>query len=207
MGKECGNLRMEREEELNLELSIGFGKTENCKEEIGKLFKDNNVWGSNLAENESVDLQRRREIQALRRQEARRKREEKIKKSRGGQNGVFVEDKLLLEAQKLQGRVEERESRERDCVSEERGRKKCSNEVGGGELSLSLFTGNKTERRDCLVRHVNASQYSFPSWADYDSEHSNGVNDPGNGNTTSNRSLEQCSSAVSDYHSISHKGN
>ncbi|KAL8526001.1 hypothetical protein ACS0TY_015281 [Phlomoides rotata] len=235
MGKECENMGMERgegERELNLELSIGYGKTENCKGEIRKLFDDNNVSQNSRSnfscENdvcESVDLQRRREILALRRQEARRKREEKIKKSRG-QNGLFAEDKLFLEAQKLQARAEERESRERDCVSEEKVRKKdknSSDEVGG-ELSLSLFTDNKqqTERGECLypkvqqhqhVAHRNGFQYScgvLPSWAyssaDCDSEHSNGVYDRGNGNTTSNRSLEQCSSAVSDYQSMSQKG-
>lgn len=222
MGDDCGNEKERGEFELNLELSIGCGKTENSNK---LLLEENNVvensrsnfLAGDINVCESVDPQRRREIHALRRQEARRKREEKIKKSRG-QNGLFLEeDKLFLEAQRLQGRVEERESRERDCVSEERDRKKAGNEVVGGGLSLSLFTDN--EKRDCLYpkvqphlaapRNGNGFQYSscgvaVPSWAysngDCDSEHSNGVNDRGN------RSLEQCSSAVSDYRSMSQKG-
>lgn len=261
--------------EVSLELSIGgrYGKSENsrakirdpCEENVEGQDNNSGISRCNfssgvrdvVAENgcESVDLQRRKEIQALRRQEARRKREEKLKKSRG-LNGVgFAEDKLFLEAQKFQARVRDREIGERDCLSEEKGRKKDksgSNEVADG-LSLSLFTENKTSsqqtERDCLYPKVqylaprNGFAYPcgvLPSWGpnvsegeknegnvfrpiarrssgvyrsgnssiDCDSEYSNVINDLGNRKTVSNRSLEQCSSAVSDhYQCMSHKGN
>ncbi|KAI3461844.1 hypothetical protein Pfo_018507 [Paulownia fortunei] len=259
--------------ELSLELSIGgrYGKSENSR---GKTWDpcEENVKGQNnncgisrsdfscgvgdvRAENgcESMDLQRRREIQALRRQEARKKREEKLKKSRGLNRVGFVEDKLFLEAQKFQGRVQDREIRERDVFAEETARKKDKNGTNevANDLNLSLFTENKIPsqqiERDCLYPKVqylapgNGFAYpcgGVPSWGpnvgegqknegnvfrpvacrssgayrsgnssmDCDSEHSNGLNDRGNWKTVSNRSLEQSSSAVSDYQSTSHKG-
>ncbi|KAK6145122.1 hypothetical protein DH2020_021942 [Rehmannia glutinosa] len=225
--------------ELSLELSIGGGRYE----------KNQRIQGSDFENGcESVDLQRKREIQALRRQEARKKREEKLKKSR---KVGFVEDKIYLEAQKFQARVEDRGIREKDAFLEETGRKKDKNsptEVANNDLNLSLFTENKIPsqqiERDYLlhpkVRYIAPRNYGFacssgvPSWVhnvgegkknegnvfgavayrngslsmDCDSEHSNGngINERGNWKAVPNRSLEQSSSAVSDYQSTSHKG-
>ncbi|XP_011089656.1 AFP homolog 2-like [Sesamum indicum] len=233
---------MEKEEEkgdefeLSLELSIGgsYGKSEDLR---GKTSEENvnNCGGISSRSDfscgvgnengyECVDLQRRREIQALRRQEARKKREEKLKKSRVVNGVGFVEDKLLFEAQKFQGRVQDREIRERDGFQEELARKRdknygTHNEVVANGLSLSLFThDNKIHReRDCLnpkVQHMppgNGFVYPCvpPFLADCDSEHSNGMSDRGNMRTTttmSNGSMERSSSAVSDYQSTSQKG-
>ncbi|PIN14009.1 hypothetical protein CDL12_13356 [Handroanthus impetiginosus] len=143
MGKECEENGDEFE--LSLELSIGgsYGRSE------GKIGDKNNNINENNYNNDGIlrsdfcygfgdeilDLQRRKEIQAMKRQEARKKREEKLKKSRG-LNSNFVEDGLCLEAQKFQGRVQDREIREKDGFSEELGRKKLEN----NELNLSLFT-------------------------------------------------------------------
>ncbi|KAL0418007.1 UNVERIFIED_CONTAM: Ninja-family protein AFP3 [Sesamum radiatum] len=233
---------MEKEEEkvdeleLSLELSIGgrYGKSEDLR---GKTSEENvnNCGGVSSRSDfscgvgdengfECVDLQRRREIQALRRQEARKKREEKLKKSRGVNGVGFVEDKLLFEAQKFQGRVQDREIRERDGFQEELARKRdknygTHNEVVANGLNLSLFThGNMIHReRDCLypkVQYMHPGKgYAYPCvppfLADCDSEHSNGMSDRGNRRTTttmSNGSMERSSSAVSDYQSTSQKG-
>ncbi|KAH6810644.1 ER lumen protein retaining receptor family protein [Perilla frutescens var. frutescens] len=188
-----------------LPLSSGgkYGKIDNLREktrEITNCEKSDFAvlrceFSGLVAENgsETIDPQRRREIQALRRQEARRKREEKVKKSKG-QNAVgFVDDNLFLEAQKFQARVRDREIREKDLFFEgksgENG-KNCSDEVAD-ELGLSLFSERKEREKECFYPKVQL----VASPIDCDSEYSNGV-----------KSLEQCSSAVSDYHAMSHKG-
>ncbi|KAK4440496.1 Ninja-family protein AFP3 [Sesamum alatum] len=151
---------------LSLELSIGgsYGKSGNNPETIatdpcGEDDKgENGVPRSDFscagADNgcEFADLQKRREIQAIRRQEARKKREEKLKKSRG-LNGV--DDKLILEAQQFQARVKDREARERDGFSEDSGGEKDRNgrkKVGVQDLNISLFTENKNPGTDCTGR-------------------------------------------------------
>ncbi|KAL2239226.1 AFP homolog 2-like [Sesamum indicum] len=153
---------------LSLELSIGgsYGKSGNNPETIAGQTTDpcgeddegensnNGVPRSDFscagADNgcEFADLHKRREIQAIRRQEARKKREEKLKKSRG-LNGV--DDKLILEAQQFQARVKDREARERDGFSEDSARGKDRNEtknVGVQDLNISLFTENKNPGTD-----------------------------------------------------------
>ncbi|XP_057781074.1 ninja-family protein AFP3-like [Salvia miltiorrhiza] len=186
-------------EELSLELSIG-GKYAGKSEDLGEKSKD--FRGINCERSdfgvsrcdfsggcaEAMDLQRRREIQASRRQEARRKREEKVKRSRGGNAVGFVDDKVFLEAQRFQERVRDREIREKDCFIEEGKSRKNGN---GDELGLSLFSEEKgRERSGCLYPKVQLVQAKSD-----DSENSNGV-----------KSLEQCSSAASDFHSMSQKG-
>ncbi|XP_022758739.1 uncharacterized protein LOC111305444 [Durio zibethinus] len=87
----------EDEIELELGLSIGgsFGKAEKLKP-FKKELKPNNNSVADLGERVVFDLQTKREIQALRRQEAKKKREEKQQKkgitkssSRCHQNGEF----------------------------------------------------------------------------------------------------------------------
>lgn len=191
-------------EELSLELSIGgkYGKAEDLKEKTsstefcGGKGADCEGRSGFVASRcyfpgvEAVDPWRRREIQALRRQEARRKREEKVRKSRGVNGVGFVEDKLFLEAQRFQTRARDREIREKDCFFEGKNRENGSDE-GGDELGISLFSEKKEREKECLYPKV---QFASPL-IECDSEYSNGV-----------KSLDQCSSAVSDYHSISQKG-
>ncbi|KAL0459931.1 UNVERIFIED_CONTAM: Ninja-family protein AFP3 [Sesamum latifolium] len=153
--------------ELSLELSIGgsYGKSGNNPETIAEQTTEdgeedkgensnNGVPRSDFsgagADNgcEFADLQKKRESQAIRRQEARKKREEKLKKSRG-LNGV--DDKLILEAQQFQARVKDREARERDGFSEDSAREKDRKEtkkVGVQDLNISLFTENKNPGTD-----------------------------------------------------------
>lgn len=148
-------------EELSLELSIGgkYGKTENLGDKNGE-----SILG-------------RREIQALKRQEARRKREEKVRKWRGEMNDG---DKLFLEEQKFQGRVGDREIREKDCILEGKSRrKKCGGDEH--EVGLSLFS----ERENGCLLYPKVQFLEAKSVNSSDSENSNGV--------------EQCFSSVSDY--------
>ncbi|KAL0436183.1 UNVERIFIED_CONTAM: hypothetical protein Sradi_0326200 [Sesamum radiatum] len=175
MGRESS--MMEDRFELSLELSIGgsYGKSGNNPETIAEHTTDpcgeddkgenrnNGVPRSDFscagADNgcEFADLQKRREFQAIRRQEARKKREEKLKKSRG-LNGV--DDKLILEAQQFQARVMDREARERDGFSEDSAPEKDRNEtkkVGVQDLNISLFTENKNRpgiETQCLFSQV-----------------------------------------------------
>ncbi|XP_051131973.1 ninja-family protein Os03g0419100-like isoform X2 [Andrographis paniculata] len=134
--------------ELSLELSIGgrygyreednsqgrpmdFPDTNGCN--LGGIFSvSRSDFRCNGGESraECLDSQRRKEIQAMKRQVARRKREERIKKSR------VVEDKVYLEAQKLQARVRDREIRERDGFAEDLGRKVAN---GNGYENVCLY--------------------------------------------------------------------
>ncbi|KAL2470690.1 AFP2-like [Abeliophyllum distichum] len=166
MGKEFTMLEGfeggEKEIELSLELSIGgnYRKSENPKKVDGEHMKRPGfisrsdfycVKGDLGAENglEFVDLNRKREIQALRRQEARKKREEKLKKSMGSRGlnlGGCVEDKLWLEAQQFQSRVGDRETKENENFSAEAVRKKEKNGINSineaaKDLKLSLNNG------------------------------------------------------------------
>lgn len=183
-------------EELSLELSIGgkYGKAENLKEKTtefcGGEKSDFVASRCDFPGVEAMDPWRRREIQALRRQEARRKREEKVKKSRGVNGVGFVEDKLFLEAQRFQARARDREIREKDCFFEGKNRENGS-DGAGAELGISLFSEKKEREKECLYPKV---QFASPL-IECDSEYSNGV-----------KSLDQCSSAVSDHHSMSQKG-
>ncbi|KAL3649287.1 hypothetical protein CASFOL_005690 [Castilleja foliolosa] len=211
--------------ELSLELSIGGGKYEKPENSRGEKImensegpKNNNFGRSDLSGDGPVDMQRRKEIQALRRQEARKKRGEKLKNLRKvgfleNVNNNNNNNKLLFDAQKCQARVEDRGIREKDGLLGEKIRKRGKNggggEVGKDELSLTLFTENKNvavvvpsqqrENRECVL---------YPK-VQYIAEPLNyGFGYPNNGGeeTVSNRSLEQNSSAVSDYQSSSHKG-
>ncbi|KAL2488268.1 ninja-family protein 4-like [Forsythia ovata] len=166
MGKEFTMLegfeRGEKEIELSLELSIGgnYRKSENPKKVDEENIKGPDfisrsdfycVNGDLGTENglEFVDLNRKREIQALRRQEARKKREEKLKRgmgSRGINVGGCVEDKLWSEAQQFQSRVGDRETKENENFSAEAVRKKEKNGINSiseaaKDLNLSLNNG------------------------------------------------------------------
>lgn len=136
----------EDEMELSLELSIGgrykklektLGEEENSGKEIsGKkkgviivprsglsfpttaIVGDKVETGSEVVEGDYYSQRNKREIQALRRQEARKKREEKLRKS--ASNSVNAEDKMLLETQQLQSRAGDREMRENDGLVEDK---------------------------------------------------------------------------------------
>ena len=97
--------RLEMEVDLELELSVGgsFRKP--------KMDSDLELRGCDRSE----DSKAKREIQAMRRQEAKRKREEKKKGMRkGGGGGGGDAERMRLEAQRLQSRVTDRERREND---------------------------------------------------------------------------------------------
>ncbi|KAK4409182.1 hypothetical protein Sango_0499200 [Sesamum angolense] len=225
---------------LSLELSIGgsYGKSGNnpetiageptdpCGEDDNGENSNNGVPGSDFscagADNgcEFADLQKRREIQAIRRQEARKKREEKLKKSRGLND---VDDKLILEAQQFQARAKDREARERDGFSEDSAREKDRKEakkVGIQDLNISLLTDNKNPGTDFTGPGIETqclfSQFSFclssseghangnasgNSSMDFDSG-----DGPGNSAALLTESLKRSSSAGSDHQSTSQKG-
>ncbi|KAL0390261.1 UNVERIFIED_CONTAM: Ninja-family protein AFP3 [Sesamum calycinum] len=202
---------MEKEEEkvdeleLSLELSIGgrYGKSEDLR---GKTSEENvnNCGGVSSRSDfscgvgdengfECVDLQRRREIQALRRQEARKKREEKLKKSRGSMGWDLWRINCCLRLRNFKAEFKI-EKLERDGFQEELARKRdknygTHNEVVANGLNLSLLWQHDSQGEDC-----------YPQ--------SNGMSDRGNRRTTttmSNGSMERSSSAVSDYQSTSQK--
>lgn len=164
---------------LSLELSIGgsYGKSGNpegiagqttdpCEENDKVENSNNGVSRSDFscagAENgcEFADLRRRREIQAIRRQEARKKREEKLKKSRV-LNGT-VDDKLILEAQQFQARVKDREARERDGFSAREKDRNGTNKVGVEDLNISLVTENKNPGTEFSGRGMKTQCLSPP---------------------------------------------
>lgn len=161
--------------ELSLELSIGgsYRKFEKLKQvedsgkesdkglkailpRSGRLSFPETIVGDQVdtesgSGSEVVDSQRKREIQALRRQEARRKRGEKLRKSgSNSRGGTFInvglanaEDKMLLETQQLQARARDREMRENDALVDDSARKeeKCvRNENGTTNIIDSNFT-------------------------------------------------------------------
>ncbi|KAA8550586.1 hypothetical protein F0562_002270 [Nyssa sinensis] len=99
---------------------------------------------------EYVDPQKKREIHARRRQEGRKKREEKLKRGLcRGVNGGFIvsnefsDDKIGLEAQRLQTRVRDREMKENEVIQAERACKQgkseeCVAEKERKDLNLTL---------------------------------------------------------------------
>ncbi|KAL6563472.1 hypothetical protein OROGR_002431 [Orobanche gracilis] len=196
MGEKCGVLEVstttngdERSDdfELSLELSIGVGKYDKSEKIKGPNHNNDNycgIWRSDCSRDPVGDLHRRKDIQAFfRRQEACRKREEKLKRPR--RVGLFENDNNKMP--KVQPRL--RGTRELYGFIGEKIRNN-----GNEELGLSLFTENKNvEIGDCLL--YPKVQYLFPLSYGY-----------GEGDNVSNWSLEQSSSAVSDYQSTSHKG-
>ncbi|KAL6500000.1 hypothetical protein OROGR_027910 [Orobanche gracilis] len=204
MGEKCGVLEVTKttnedeksdDFELSLELSIGGGKYGKSEKIEGSNHNNDNYCGisrSDCSREPVWDLHRRKEIQAFfRRQEARRKREEKLKRPR--RVGLFENNnnnnKMPEAQQRLQPGIGDRGTGE---IYGFIGEKIRNN--GNDELGLSLFTENKNvEIRDCLL--YPKVQYLPPSSYGY-----------GEGEAVSNGSLERSSSAVSDYQSTSHKG-
>ncbi|KAL8026862.1 hypothetical protein ABFX02_14G057200 [Erythranthe guttata] len=179
MGKVCTTMegmKIPREEdkkgdglELSLELSIGggrYGKSENSPmaETRDPISRSGFSFGCG-----SGDPHRRREIQAAKRQEARHKREEKLKKSSMADDG----NRLCLETRRSQSRVRDREAREREGFSEGRERNKTGVDGTAAKgLSLSLCTENnkipahKMEMvgRGCLFpTPASGNPYGIPS--------------------------------------------
>ncbi|CAA0815209.1 nuclear transport factor 2 (NTF2) family protein / RNA recognition motif (RRM)-containing protein [Striga hermonthica] len=190
--------------ELSLELSIGLGKY-GKSENAGEISEDPNDGNNNKNNNDycfgsrrsdfsidgDVDLQRRREIQALRRLEARKKRKEKLDKSR--RIGFFDKNESLPEAQKSGARMREQRGKgKKAALSEQKIRGKEKN----NELSLSLFTENKN-----VVLGVG-DRLLYPKVQRLDPLRRAGEGEA----AVSNKSLEQSSSVVSDYQSTSNKG-
>lgn len=90
-----------------------------------------------VVEEDYYSQRNKREIQALRRQEARKKREEKLRKS--ASNSVNADDKMLLETQQLQSRARDRETRENDALVEDKEHNfaKCvGNEKNGSSIII-----------------------------------------------------------------------
>lgn len=90
-----------------------------------------------VVEEDYYSQRNKREIQALRRQEARKRREEKLRKS--ASNSVNADDKMLLETQQLQSRGRDREMRENDALVEDKEHNfaKCvGNEKNGSSIII-----------------------------------------------------------------------
>lgn len=214
----------EEEFELSLELSIGgcYAKSEARSLERETRAPSDGDDGSReiprsdfsceidaAAENgcDFSDLQKRREMHAMKRREARMKRE--FKKSRGmSGGGGFVEDRANLE---FHVRAEERERREREGIPEEpaRKREKSSNASPLGENKVSY------ERQAQFVLPAvgkgSACPWVVPMWgsnvvAGERYERNSGEDPPGNVAAPS-WSGRRSSSAVSHHRSTSLKGN
>lgn len=133
-----GVAESDEEIELSLELSIGgsYGK---AKQVVGSSCKNDERVVENVVPrsgvsfseadsgsgSEAVDPNRRREIQAVRRREARRKREEKLRKSAVNFKGINDKECLEAQALQLQSRAQDRNTREKESlVDNEPARKK-----------------------------------------------------------------------------------
>lgn len=164
----------EKEIELSLELSIGgnYRKSEKSRRPDDQKMKGPDFLSRSdlVMENglEFVDLNKKREIQALRRREARKKREEKLKKcmaSRGINVGDCVKDKLWLEAQKFQSRVGDREIRENENFSAEAIRKKEKNGMNSMNETakdLDLSSNNGVIENKILGSNNSGHQCFYP---------------------------------------------
>ncbi|KAM7521844.1 hypothetical protein LguiA_011746 [Lonicera macranthoides] len=165
MATDCAMLRVEEEgengdDEIELSLELSIGRSHKKSKAVNKISTDSCVKdaGDDRSLSRSgtseiiltgyrgceggMDVQSKREIQALRRQEARKKREEKLKK-KGCVNG---EEKAWLESRQLEVRARDRERRENeDGVVGGNKREKIIDNVGNGEikdLNLALNTGS-----------------------------------------------------------------
>lgn len=255
MATDCAMLRVEEEGEngdneieLSLELSIGRSykkskpenkkSTDSCVKDAGD---DRSLSRSGASEiflggdrgcEGGMDVQSKREIQALRRQEARKKREEKLKKK----SCVNGEEKAWLEARQLEVRARDRERRENeDDVVGGNMREKIMENVGDNcfgngemrDLNLALNTGSSVpvvpiQFLDSTFRYggVYPSCVRAPDGGGNVSRRTEEkASDcrsfgPGNRNTTTlnddgtdNGAGGCSSSAVSDYQSSSRQGN
>ncbi|XP_052184306.1 uncharacterized protein LOC127796279 [Diospyros lotus] len=151
MANESSLLEVSSEEDERIELSLGLSiggslrKSDKAKNEehkaansCGKIESEgSNVDGCWRPEgqggSEYLDPQRKREIHAMRRQEARRKREGKLRKA---VNGGFGEDKMWMEAQRLQIRVRDREMREKEARIQEHACNRDKSQVAGGNSAV-----------------------------------------------------------------------
>lgn len=132
--------------ELSLGLSIGGNSRKSPKlnpeeQRTANAGEDPGLENRNCSE--FMDVQRKREIHALKRQEARRKREEKLRK-RGlvTAGSGFCEDDTGVEAQRVQIRARDREMREneakvegRECDKREKNEERGDNNNGAQNLS------------------------------------------------------------------------
>ncbi|KAI8016179.1 Ninja-family protein AFP3 [Camellia lanceoleosa] len=185
------------------------------------------------SEPECLDPHRKREIQALRRQEARKKREEKLRKG-----VVLSDDKMLLETQRLQNWVRDREMREKEANVAERTCKRDKKGIGNKcvvvneeEMKQHNEAPNLSQGGSIPVQYVPlAYPCVMPCWdpnvvgwrslqpyqgnlnsgcnplIGSDSEHNNGGKDGGNRNAVSNGSPVWSSSVVSEHGSTSRQG-
>lgn len=238
----------DNEVELSLELSIGRSykrsKPENKKPtdsclkiggEVRSLSRSGvseMILAGDQGSEGGMDLQSKREIQTLRRQEARKKREEKLKKlahCKYSFNGY--DEKAWLEALQFEARAREREKiknedtnlfRKRDKIENVRGN--CFRNEGIRDLNLALNTGSSSMAPANVYSSVpfwNAGMYWTPvagnvcrcgekasvtadsrSFRPYQGNR-NTVHDDG----TDNGSAGCSSSAVSDYQSSPRQGN
>lgn len=155
--------------ELSLGLSIGGNsrkspklnpeeqKTENAGEDPG--LENRNC-------SEFMDVQRKREIHALKRQEARRKREEKLRK-RGlvTAGSGFCEDDTGVEAQRVQIRARDREMRENEAKVEGRecDKKEKNEERGDKDFSSGSYATIFREEVYFKLRFIELC-FPFVSW-------------------------------------------
>ncbi|KAF8402133.1 hypothetical protein HHK36_013085 [Tetracentron sinense] len=119
---------------------------------------------------EFLDPLWKREIHAMRRQEARKKTEQKKVVCRG-RNGVYLNggipirtvsmgDKMWLEAQEFQSRVRDREMKENEANRSERISKKVKAENGDTEQQNG---GMKVNHNQTLKKNIGSNPSAFPS--------------------------------------------
>ncbi|KAH7862791.1 hypothetical protein Vadar_009589 [Vaccinium darrowii] len=142
---DASSVGLEEEEDEEIELSLGLSIGRNFKKSPKfepETHKTANADVDLSRENQNVsehveDPQRKREVHALRRQEARKKREEKLRKRGLVFGSDFSDDNVGLEAQRVQLRARDREMRENEAKIEGREGKKREITEERGENSIN----------------------------------------------------------------------
>ncbi|KAF8388450.1 hypothetical protein HHK36_027122 [Tetracentron sinense] len=179
MANDCAIVEMEEDEvELSLGLSMGGSFRKPAKSiqiqqkqkwvpSLGKMNADLKKDDQSLcragARAEFLDLQRKREIHALRRREARKKRDEKQQKKGicgGYVNGCSMDDKIWLQEHEFQARVRDREANRSERIS-----KKEKSENGGS--ASSCVEDSDSQNANLILKNYqtlnqNPSAYASP---------------------------------------------
>ncbi|KAG9149344.1 hypothetical protein Leryth_003314 [Lithospermum erythrorhizon] len=214
------------EMELSLELSIGgcyknIEKARIHENENEKMHHEVDVSNNNTSSksdasesyvvgcvqdeifsSDSADPLKKREIQALRRREAIKKREEKQKRWASSRSKGGVHERIHLEMQRNQARAMDRERRENESSEEffmkrdkmnNSAKLNMNNNGGGKDICLGNLVQPMRYNNKCLKVFQNGN-----NCGDSDLEH-------GDKRVVSNGLIERSSSAFLDYHSTSQK--
>lgn len=154
-----GSLCRDKNNEMGVENAVpraGFSLFSEACVSVGGEQLEGESTGS---VSQAVDPNRKREIQALRRLEARRKREEKMRKSIVNFRGINAIDKVCLEAQQSQERAQDRKFREdENFLDDNSGRKKATLNVASCVTNEAVMKNDEGDLQNHGIMQMRGHQ-------------------------------------------------